>query len=76
MQLNNLMRCMGVKCPVHSNKPLCLSVFAPEPRDGLSKCHFNAYEKSYFDTYVYVLYMNESFIPKVFEIFNQGYNFM
>ena len=40
--------------------------FAPQPRDGLSKCHFNAFEETYLDTYVYVLYMNVSFVPKVF----------
>ena len=40
--------------------------FAPQPRDGLSKCHFNAFEKSSFGTYIHVLYMNESFVPKGF----------
>ena len=46
--------------------PPCLSFFAPQPRDGFSKCHFNDFEKTYFDTYVYVLYMNESLVPKAF----------
>jgi hypothetical protein len=58
------MRCKGVRCPVHSHKPLCPSFFAPQPREGLSKRHFNAFEETYFDTYVYVQYMNESIVLK------------
>lgn len=46
--------------------PQAFLFFAPQPRDGFSNCNFNSFEKTDFDTYVHVLYINESLVRKAF----------